>query len=195
MLSLGVRFAQFNTRSRANIAADPDYAFVSKYLTFVGDTVPISGKNHSYRGASEDKRSFRGIGPSVDWDASATILSVGGDSSVTLDWGINGAVLFGRQKAEVHHTTVGYYIKKAFNGSVFTTPTRVNRPYNRFRSVLVPNIGGFAGVSYKFPNAKLSLGYRADLFFGAMDMGQTTRNSRDHNFYGPFAKISIGLGG
>jgi hypothetical protein len=60
---------------------------------------------------------------------------------------------------------------------------------------VVPNIGGFAGFSLKFPNARVSLGYRADFFFGAMDGGIDTRKTYDRNFYGPFAKISIGLGG
>jgi hypothetical protein len=58
---------------------------------------------------------------------------------------------------------------------------------------VVPNIGGFAGVSLKFPNAKISFGYRADLFLGAMDGGIDTRDSRDRMFYGPFASIAVGL--
>jgi hypothetical protein len=63
----------------------------------------------------------------------------------------------------------------------------------RSHSVVVPNIGGFAGMSLKFPNAKISLGYRADFFFGAMDGGIDARKTYDRNFYGPFATISIGL--
>jgi hypothetical protein len=61
--------------------------------------------------------------------------------------------------------------------------------------VIVPNIGGFAGLSVRFPNAKVSLGYRADAFFGAMDGGIDVRKTYDRDFYGPFATISIGLGG
>jgi len=61
--------------------------------------------------------------------------------------------------------------------------------------VIVPNIGGFAGLSLRFPNAKVSFGYRADAFFGAMDGGIDARKTYDRDFYGPFATISIGLGG
>jgi hypothetical protein len=61
--------------------------------------------------------------------------------------------------------------------------------------VIVPNIGGFAGLSVRFPNAKVSLGYRADAFFGAMDGSIDVRKTYDRDFYGPFATISIGLGG
>jgi hypothetical protein len=69
-------------------------------------------------------------------------------------------------------------------------------PVNRTRSrmVVIPNIGGFAALSYRFPNAKLSAGYRADFFFGARDSGFETRSTADVGFHGPFATISIGLG-
>ncbi len=68
-------------------------------------------------------------------------------------------------------------------------------PHDRSRTVIVPNVGGFLGVSFRYPNAKVSLGYRADFFFGAMDTGIDARHTVDRNFYGPFATISIGLGG
>jgi hypothetical protein len=61
--------------------------------------------------------------------------------------------------------------------------------------VTVPNIGGFAGLSFRYNVAKISFGYRADFFFGAMDGGIDTRKNYDRNFYGPFASVSIGLGG
>jgi hypothetical protein len=34
---------------------------------------------------------------------------------------------------------------------------------------VVPNIDGFVGLSFHNANAKVSFGYRADFFFGAMD--------------------------
>ena len=59
--------------------------------------------------------------------------------------------------------------------------------------VVVPNLGGFAGVSFVNGSAKIKFGYRADFFFGAMDEGIDTRKSETLGFYGPFATISIGL--
>ena len=59
----------------------------------------------------------------------------------------------------------------------------------------IPNVGGFAGVSFRYANAKVSFGYRGDFFFNAMDTGWDTRKSSTVGFYGPFATISIGLGG
>ncbi len=64
----------------------------------------------------------------------------------------------------------------------------------RSRRVTVPNVGGFAGLSYNYANAKLSFGYKADFFFGAIDGGIDVRKSENRAFYGPYASISIGLG-
>jgi|HubBroStandDraft_2_1064218.scaffolds.fasta_scaffold44336_3 hypothetical protein len=44
-------------------------------------------------------------------------------------------------------------------------------------------------------NFKVSAGYRADFFFGAMDGGLDTAKKENVGFYGPFATISVGLGG
>lgn len=46
-----------------------------------------------------------------------------------------------------------------------------------------------------FKNFKMNAGYRADLFFHAMDGGIDTRKSENVGFYGPFASVSVGLGG
>ena len=59
---------------------------------------------------------------------------------------------------------------------------------------MVPNIGGFAGISWRLPTAKVSIGYRADFFFNAIDGGIAARKSENRGFYGPFASISIGIG-
>ncbi len=51
------------------------------------------------------------------------------------------------------------------------------------------------GLSYRYKNAKISFGYRADFLFGAMDGGIDSYKSETRGFYGPFATVSIGLGG
>jgi hypothetical protein len=123
------------------------------------------------------------------------IVGNGADSELTLDWGVNGAVLFGRQRVNIHHQSVSndYYLYFGSNYIAHHTTHTVNRKETRF--AVVPNLGGFAGVSLKFPNAKVSLGYRADFFFNAVDNGVDTRQVVSQGFYGPFASISIGLGG
>jgi hypothetical protein len=141
---------------------------------------------------------------------------------LTLDWGVNGAVLFGRQKSNSHHqTTVRSYYKtvwqRQLNGirgsdpgfkpghfeinygthqreADITIHTNTGSS-NRARTVAVPNLGAFAGVSYRYSDVKLSLGYRADFFFGAMDGGIDAAKKENRGFYGPFASVSVGIGG
>jgi hypothetical protein len=197
-VDFGVRFAQFNDSARANLYAHPDGKFVST-------TVPIAGRPynfpkafyHSYSGLFDVRRSFRGIGPSLGWRSSLPISADETSSRLVADWGVSGALLFGRQKIAAHtktSTTYHYHTGHTFGGTKTTTLHRSATP-SRSRSVIVPNLGAFAALSLNFPNAKISLGYRADFFFGAVDGGIVTRKTYDRDFYGPFATISIGLGG
>lgn len=122
---------------------------------------------------------------------------------IALDWGLNASLLFGRQKTRTQHQTTAHY--QPLQADPFPYPDYLLNPIpvyhhapppqTRSRSVVVPNVGGFAGLSFKYTNAKISFGYKADFFFGAMDGGIDSRKTYDRDFYGPYASISIGLGG
>ncbi len=118
-------------------------------------------KWHLDGAAADISRDFRGLGPSISWDASAPLVGNPRNAEFTFDWGANAALLFGRQKVRAHHQTMQQYNSSYhFNG---TLPIVYHHSYNpgRSKTVIVPNIGGFAGVSLKFPNAKISIGYQA----------------------------------
>lgn len=188
--SVGVRYAQFSRNSTVSLSSKPDYitkGFISTFGKYA-----FGHGFHNYQGSARAERNFRGIGPSLSFNGSSP-LSGNEDGSVAFDWGVNVAMLFGRQRTNVEHQTYGRYVKAA-KGRPIVTYTNANSRVST-RSVTVPNLGGFAGLSMRYPNAKLSFGYRADVFFGAMDGGVDQRNSRTSAFYGPFASISIGLGG
>jgi hypothetical protein len=201
LLSLGVRFAQLNSRSRVEIHSQPNYE-----LDF------LHAKYYDlYEAAAVVARSFRGIGPSVSWSGSTTVLGNPGKGELSLDWGLSGALLFGRQKVTGNHRTSdeGHckngVLGTACDAEAFPTVTHAgysrtnysenSAPIRRGHSVTVPNLNLLAGLSYRVENFKVSAGYRADFFFGAVDGGIDTRKTYDRNFYGPFATISIGLGG
>jgi len=145
-------------------------------------------------------RSFQGVGPTVSWTGSTPLIGNRQDSELTFDWGANGALLFGRQKADVHHQGYGRYWPKYAIG-IYTQGVHLvyasqdTDGHRTARSIVVPNIGGFAGVSWRYANTKVSIGYRGDFFFNAMDVGIDERKSSNVGFYGPFATVSIGLGG
>ena len=194
-VNVGVRFAQFESATTTAFKSNPDWKRYSKYIA--GATVPFGATYHSNAASAFAVRSFHGVGPSLSWNATTNLLK-GSDSGIALDWGANFAVLFGRQKASNHHQTTALYHKGKYNqvSALRTTLYQhsVNPP-DRAHSVVVPNVGGFAGLSFLYANAKVSFGYRADFFFGAMDGGIDGRKSDDRNFYGPYATLSIGLGG
>lgn len=202
VLSAGVRFAQFASKSAATVGANPDFRISYKYLSALPPPLPpIPGYFkiplqywHQYRARADIARSFHGVGPTISWNASAPVAGDADRMELMFDWGVNAAVLFGRQKMIAHHETDGSYHYPG-TGLQMSTVTLPHQSHStaRSRSVTVPNIGGFAGFSLKFPNAKISFGYRADVFFGAIDGGIDTRKTYDRAFYGPFANFSIGL--
>jgi hypothetical protein len=182
VVSLGVRFAQFTSDSTINMRARPAASLPPNYHKYF----------NTYALAGHSARSFHGIGPSLSWNASAPVAGNSQDGRVTLDWGVNAAVLFGRQKADVQHQTVG----RAFGvPKYYTTLYQHTGGHDKARSVVVPNVGGFAGASYRFSNAALSFGYRGDFFLNAVDAGIDARRRNNLSFSGPFASLSIGIGG
>lgn len=195
VFSLGVRFAQFTSRTNVAFKSDPD-AHV-KYFQYQSLHIPVGGVYHSYQATAQARRSFLGVGPSLSWNASTPLMGTPKDSEITLDWGANAALLFGRQKARVHHQTIAHYHYGRYSAyNPPSTPYHMTPPdKERSRSVAVPNFGGFAGLSFSYGTGKVSLGYRADFFLGAMDGGLDTHKSKNRGYYGPFATISIGLGG
>jgi len=194
-LGLGLRYAQFVSKTSVDLAARPtfeSYKIGFKYYY----------RFHAYNLDAQSARSFHGIGPSLSWEGSTRLAGNSDAAEFNFDWGVNAAVLFGRQKMKASHETLDRYFKQleynhplpSIGASHYNVFSHKSGQPSRRKSVTVPNLGAFAGLSVKFPNAKVSLGYRADFFFGAMDGGIDVRRSDDRYFRGPFAKLSIGLG-
>jgi hypothetical protein len=194
VFGLGVRFAQFQSGSNITLKSDPDWQFSPRY--FYGLKVPVQFY-HSNLAHLSATRSFHGLGPSLSWKASAPLVAGSHDSELTFDWGLNAAVLFGRQRAKVGHEETGRYHGPKYQKGTHVTvyhPTPVANA-DRVKTVTVPNIGGIVGATWRIQNFKLSAGYRADLFFGAMDGGIDAAKKENIGFYGPFATVSVGIGG
>ncbi len=137
IFTAGVRIAQFNSRGSVSIQSQP----TNSVLYY-----------HRFYGSFAAKRRFSGVGPSLSWDASATIAGNPSDASITFDWGVNGAVLFGRQRAKIHHQTSDVTVPySAYISSARVVHPRIpvyqypTSPPARSKNVTVPNLGGFAG--------------------------------------------------
>lgn len=194
-LNVGVRFAQFSSKETVGIRARPDLG--AKYFT---PPPPYTQRFalihfHTYYATGQASRSFQGIGPSLSWTGSAAVIGSVHAGEVALDWGANAALLFGRQKTRVQHLESGHYKSPGLINFQYQLVYQKTGGHSGDHSVAIPNAGGFAGVSFRVENFRASVGYRADFFFGAIDGGIDTRKSETLGFYGPFATISVGLGG
>ncbi len=190
----GVRIAQFETNARAELNADPHYNFPTE-IHFPPNLSAKYGE--VFDGTTREKRSFHGIGPQITWDSSLPVLGNEADGEVTIDWGVNAAALFGRQSVKIHRH-VSENKCPGFNGFAGITCTAIynsTTDITRSKNVTVPNLGGYVALSARYRNAKISLGYRADEFFNAMDGGQDSAKKYDRGFYGPYLNLSIGFGG
>ena len=181
-INFGIRMAQFREGARGTMTAQA--SALHKYNAGVDHNADMHAA-----------RSFSGVGPSIDWKTSLP-LTGSLANGIALDWGANASMLFGRQKADVSlHTEVLQYAAFASSVPPALLKHSTSAPSRR-KQVIVPNIGGFAGLSYRMGGrGKIALGYRADMFFGAIDGGIATRKSENVGFYGPFASVSIGIGG
>jgi len=202
VVDFGVRFAQFTSKSMVDIKERPQMQIYYNHWVYAGfgaNKYFYNTRFQDYELLGHSQRSFHGVGPSLSWSGSTPFAGNADGAEFTFDWGMNAAVLFGRQKAKVDRKDAMYDNYQTFNVGAGDLPQRFTHTqfhhYTRSRAVAVPNVGGFAGMSLKFPSAKVSLGYRADFFFGAMDAGIADRHTVDMSFHGPFATISIGLGG
>ena len=181
VINAGIRYAQLESHANVGIQYQPT------------NVNPFYYPFHRFYGSFAASRRFIGLGPSLSWDASAALVGNSSDGEISIDWGVSGALLVGRQRMQGHHQTTNVRLTyaSALNRHLVY---RSSASPNRSREVVVPNLGGFAGLSWRYPNAKVSFGYRADFFFGAMDSGIDSRRVTDVGFHGPFAAISIGLG-
>ncbi len=206
-IDFGVRFAQFNNKSNITLGSDPDWHMKTKYAPtwaialfpkFEGLKMWGGEGYHNHYGSLQAHRNFNGIGPTLSWNGSSPFIGNQEGGELLFDYGANLAVLFGRQRADVAHQTKSNYHPDTMNygqqGQHVQTYTD-HGTHTRSRSVVVPNVGAFAGMTYRLHDIKISAGYRADFFFNAMDGGNDVRRSEKIGNYGPFATVSIGLGG
>ncbi len=135
-----------------------------------------STKYFAGSGATRLQRSFTGIGPMISWEASAP-LSDNEQGVIALDWGANAAVLFGKQKSSL--------ILAYDTGTVLGT--------GRSHTVTVPEVGGFAGISWRPAETgfKISFGYKVDAYFNVLDAGIYDRFEVDRIQHGPYLKVGI----
>jgi hypothetical protein len=197
---MGLRVAQLkSTLTIANFRSISDVHLTETRHTFY-NIAYITRQSQVWRdvaGNADSSHQFLGAGPSLFWEGSAPLwgdFREGGQLS--LDFGVTGSVLFGKQKsvssAQIQGNQFCYGPAKCADlATSYSTSPRSKSE----KSVTVPNLSGRLGVSYRIDDMKVSVGYRSDFFFGALDTGIASQSALTRGFDGLFASVSIGLGG
>jgi len=175
VIQMGVRIAQFDLSGH-------DFVLSQPYISF-------GGNQREYFHTADLTRRTIGAGPSVSWNGSIA-LAAGSDDVLSFDWGAKGALLFARQKMSGDFLTHASVVQGGY--PVYVTP--IANSVRRSRNVMIPNAQGSAAISFSLPNAKITVGYRADVYWNVVDGGIANRRSISRSFYGPFASLSVGLG-
>ncbi|HVZ18678.1 MAG TPA: hypothetical protein VG897_16270, partial [Terriglobales bacterium] len=146
VVSVGLRYAQQSLDTDSHATYDPKDIFGSYYGTNIAK---------SYSERARIQRSAWAIGPAVSWDASAA-LAESSNGQFALDWGVNAALLVGRQKFSGQYSST-YVLKTNHRQGTFSTSTTHSSSIReRSRMTVTPNIGAFAGFSYKWPSTRVS---------------------------------------
>ena len=143
-INAGVRFAEFTSSSHVTMHARPTFTFESMPFFYSLLSLPFP-RHDDYSARADEARSFRGIGPAVSWDASTLLMGNAESGKVSVDWALNAAILFGRQKANgSEYASAGHYegrFGQTANGPATFTPLyHRSSSHRRAHSVVVPNI-------------------------------------------------------
>ena len=169
-------------------------------------TFPPSNSTHTkYFATLSADREFEGVGPTISWDGSFSMLGGQDTGTFDLDVSLSGGLLFGDRETTVETAeTADFFEMNTFvvtglgsAGTLVGTPQPVADPISarRSESTTVPMFSGSLGVSYKVDRFNIGAGYRWERYFDALDGGLADEESHDRTIDGPYFKLSVGFGG
>ncbi len=183
------------------------------HLTGVPDWVAEAGSFESLNGGPVTHtlynidvnalREFKGVGPTVSWDAAFTLFALGDGGRLDIDWSANGGVLFGERETAI----AGTQLAREYESSTFASVAGSGPPIlvdtipgpdvdiRRSEDVTVPVVDLSLGFSYRVDRFQLSTGYRWERYFDAIDGGFEQSKDEDRTIDGPYLKVSVGFGG
>ncbi len=179
--------AQFNSRSNVEHQSQPTNRTCSwrHYYNFHA-LFRREAQIHRHRA-----RRSRGMRPPI-------IAGNPADGSITFDWGVNGALLFGRQRSEKPSDEDEASISTSIGLSWYTgsTPSVYHHPRlaRRSKNVTVPNLGGFAALSCATPMRRSASAIAPICSSAPSTAASMRRRRKTAPSTVPYACISIGIG-
>jgi len=145
----------------------------------------------------EANRQFKGVGPTLSWEAARRLLGDEQMGHLDLDWSLTGGVLFGKQKTSLSGTYEVSYSNGKYQGPTYLpplTPTPLSIA-PRTKSVSVPMLDLSLGLAYEIQRVKVGAGYRWERYYNVLDGGNAEHKEYDRTIDGPYFKIAVGFGG
>jgi iron complex outermembrane receptor protein len=194
-LSAGLRYAEFESTVSGDMRGIPDMTFPEDGWATYNTTF------HQYAATFDGHREFKGVGPTLSWEASTPLWGNDESGHLNLDWTLTGGALFGKQKTTINGAEGSTYFNARYPrhdwvvtdlGAPTQTPLDITP---RSKSVTVPVFDLSLGLSYEVPGIKLSTGYRWERYFDVIDAGFMEHKSYDRTLDGPYFKLAVGFGG
>ena len=102
VISAGVRFVQFTSKSTVHLSGVPDLQYPTAAITSLPEFTNFKYNGgahfHHYAADAVMQRSFHGIGPSLAWNASVPVVGNADSAELTFDWGANAPYCSGARK-------------------------------------------------------------------------------------------------
>jgi hypothetical protein len=159
-IGLGVRYAHFAANTRGTFST-----FFQSY---------DSEEFYSSSGTFQISRRSNLVGPRIFVNSSIPLAT----SHFAVGWGADAAVLFGTTSVD--------------GAAVFSDgDVYADLSGHRSESVTVPNVGAHLSLDYHTPSTPvtISLGYRVDAYFGAIDGGLDVERKVDIIEHGPYLSM------
>ena len=197
-LGAALRYAQFESATVANLRGVPNWVIPA------GAYAPGYDVTHTtYNGQIEARRSFKGVGPMISWQAAFPLHDWDSRGRLDIDWSIEGGVLFGDRKAAISGREIQQdYLTTVTQLSGFsTTPLPHNTVQTtinvaeRTEEATVPSLGASLGLSYTVDRMEIGAGYRWERHYDVTDGGFGEQKAYDRTTDGPYFKIAVGFGG
>jgi len=192
-LAVGLRYADFQSTTDVTLHAVASWNIPEGWALFgVG--------NYGYVSDLHAHRKFKGAGPTLSWAAAQALFGNADLGHLDIDWSIAAGALIGKQETSVTgEERVAYYhgVPGALPSRMpqVGSPTILDLPAARTKSVTVPVVDLSLGLSYEIQRVKVSTGYRWERYFNVLDAGFTEHKSYDRTIDGPYFKIAVGFGG
>lgn len=166
----GVRYAHFSALTRGTFSTYSKYFF---------STVSRSG-------SFTERRANNAVGPQIFIQQTSLLPGRMGDAGLSVGWGASGGVLFGRQTVD---SSITQQVTSSGDHNFYQAFSNGSRAHN----TITTDAALYLQLSWRPAHspASFGVGYKAQVFFNALDGGYPSARNIDFFDHGPYADVQI----